>query len=162
MILVSSCLAGFAVRYNGTDSLENGVRAMLESGEAIAVCPELMGGFFTPREPAEIAGGDGDDVLDGRARVIERSGADVTELYLRGARLTLDKAREVGADTAILKENSPSCGSAAIYDGNFAAAKISGHGVTSALLRRNGIRVLSEYDYRQALDLTTGHKGEES
>lgn len=152
MILVSSCLAGFAVRYNGTDSLEEEIRRLTESGEAVAVCPELMGGFVTPREPAEIVGGGGDDVLDGRARVIEQSGADVTELYLRGAQLTLDKAREIGADTVILKENSPSCGSSAIYNGNFAGIKVSGHGVTSALLRRNGVRVLSELDYRQTLN----------
>jgi len=154
MILVSSCLAGFAVRYNGTDSLEENVRKLLESGEAVAVCPELMGGFVTPREPAEIVGGDGDDVLDGAAQVIERSGADVTESYLRGAQLTLDQAREIGADTVILKENSPSCGSMAIYNGNFAGVKVAGHGVTSALLRRHGIRVLSENNYRKALEST--------
>ncbi|MEJ8305989.1 DUF523 domain-containing protein [Saccharibacillus sacchari] len=154
MILVSSCLAGFAVRYNGTDSLEDDVRRLLEKGQAVAVCPELMGGFLTPREPAEIVGGDGDGVLDGLAKVIERSGADVTELYLRGARLTLDKAREIGADTVILKENSPSCGSLAIYNGDFAGIKMAGHGVTSALLRRHGIRVLSENNYREALKLT--------
>ena len=154
MILVSSCLAGFAVRYNGTDSLEDNVRRLLERGEAVAVCPELMSGFVTPREPAEIVGGDGDDVLDGVAQVIERSGADVTELYLRGAQLTLDKAREIGADTVILKENSPSCGSMAIYNGDFAGVKVAGHGVTSALLRRHGIRVLSENNYREALKLT--------
>lgn len=154
MTLVSSCLAGFAVRYNGTDSLEENVRKLLESGEAVAVCPELMGGFVTPREPAEIVGGDGDDVLDGAAQVIERSGADVTESYLRGAQLTLDQAREIGADTVILKENSPSCGSTAIYNGDFAGVKVAGHGVTSALLRRHGIRVLSENNYRKALEST--------
>lgn len=154
MTLVSSCLAGFAVRYNGTDSLEENVRKLLESGEAVAVCPELMGGFVTPREPAEIVGGDGDDVLDGAAQVIERSGADVTESYLRGAQLTLDQAREIRADTVILKENSPSCGSTAIYNGDFAGVKVAGHGVTSALLRRHGIRVLSENNYRKALEST--------
>ena len=154
MTLVSSCLAGFAVRYNGADSLEENVRKLLESGEAVAVCRELMGGFVTPREPAEIVGGDGDDVLDGAAQVIERSGADVTESYLRGAQLTLDQAREIGADTVILKENSPSCGSMAIYNGNFAGVKVAGHGVTSALLRRHGIRVLSENNYRKALEST--------
>jgi len=154
MTLVSSCLAGFAVRYNGADSLEENVRKLLESGEAVAVCRELMGGFVTPREPAEIVGGDGDDVLDGAAQVIERSGADVTESYLRGAQLTLDQAREIGADTVILKENSPSCGSTAIYNGDFAGVKVAGHGVTSALLRRHGIRVLSENNYRKALEST--------
>ncbi|WP_172257206.1 DUF523 domain-containing protein [Saccharibacillus deserti] len=160
MILVSSCLAGFAVRYNGTDSLKESVRKLLESGEAMAVCPELMGGFAIPREPAEIVGGSGDDVLDGRARVVERSGTDVTELYLRGAQLTLDKAREVGAHTVILKENSPSCGSAAIYNGEFAGVRIAGHGVTSALLRRHGVQVQSERDYRQASYFT--FKGEQA
>ncbi|MDO3413347.1 DUF523 domain-containing protein [Saccharibacillus sp. CPCC 101409] len=158
MILVSSCLAGQTVRYNGTHSLNAGIRAEVEAGRAAAVCPELLGGFVTPREPAEIVGGGGDDVLDGRARVIEISGADVTELYLRGARLTLEKARELGAHTVVLKENSPSCGSAEIYNGAFDGTKAAGHGVTTALLRRHGITVLSEHNYRESLNHST--KGE--
>ncbi|WP_028560581.1 DUF523 domain-containing protein [Paenibacillus pinihumi] len=144
MILVSSCLAGLEVRYNGTHSLDLRIRELIEEGQAVSVCPELLGGFSTPREPAEIVGGNGEDVLDGKARVMEQSGQDVTELYLRGAQLTLDKARQVKAKAVVLKEYSPSCGSAMIYNGQFAGQKEAGNGVTTALLRRNGITVLSE------------------
>ncbi|MFC5735546.1 DUF523 domain-containing protein [Cytobacillus gottheilii] len=144
MILVSSCLAGFKVRYNGTDSLDDRILNLLSENKAITVCPELLGGFSTPREPAEIVGGDGEDVLDGKAIVIEKSGKDVTELYINGAYLTLKKAQELSATTIILKEYSPSCGSSLIYNGEFKGIKVTGIGVTTALLKRNGLKVISE------------------
>lgn len=144
MILVSSCLAGLEVRYNATHSLDSKIRQMVDEKKAITVCPELLGGFSTPREPAEIVGGDGEDVLAGNARVVEKSGRDVTDFYIAGAYLTLEKAQEYQATVVVLKEYSPSCGSAMIYDGKFQGEKISGNGVTAVLLRRNGIRVVSE------------------
>jgi uncharacterized protein YbbK (DUF523 family) len=67
---------------------------MIDQKKAITVCPELLGGFTTPREPAEIIGGDGDDVLNGKAKVKEKSGRDVTDLYITGAYITLRKAQE--------------------------------------------------------------------
>ncbi|MED3553235.1 DUF523 domain-containing protein [Cytobacillus praedii] len=144
MILVSSCLAGLEVRYNGTHCLDKKIRQMIENKLAITVCPELLGGFSTPREPDEIVGGNGEDVLDGKAKVIEKSGKDVTKLYIKGAYSTLRKAQEVGATVVILKEFSPSCGSTMIYNGEFKGKKIVGNGVTTALLERNGIQVVSE------------------
>lgn len=147
MILVSSCLAGLEVRYNGTHCLDKQLQQLIQDNKAIPVCPELLGGFTTPREPAEIIGGNGYDVLDGEARVIEKSGTDVTELYLKGAYLTLKKAKELKATAIVLKEFSPSCGSSRIYNGEFSGKTISGDGVTSALLKRNGIKVLSEKEY---------------
>jgi len=96
VILISACLAGLNVRYNGTNCLDDSVQKLVLEKKAVTVCPELMGGFSTPREPAEIVGGNGEDVLDGKATVIERSGRDVTELYLKGAYATLQKALEVG------------------------------------------------------------------
>lgn len=144
MILVSSCLAGLEVRYNGTHCLNNKIRQMINEKKAITVCPELLGGFSIPREPAEIIGGDGNDVLDGNARVIEKSGRDVTEKYIKGAYITLQKAQEVKATAVVLKEFSPSCGSSSIYNGEFQGKIISGDGVTTALLKRNGIKVVSE------------------
>lgn len=144
MIIVSSCLAGMKVRYNGTDCLDASLQKLLDEGKAAAVCPELLGGFATPREPAEITGGSGGDVLDGIAKVIDRCGNDVTGMYIEGAYQTLDKVREYGASVVVLKENSPSCGSSMIYNGEFTGVKIPGQGVTSALLRRNGIEVISE------------------
>ncbi|PMC34851.1 DUF523 domain-containing protein [Bacillus sp. UMB0899] len=144
MILVSSCLAGIEVRYNGSHCLDKNILRLIEQNRITTVCPELLGGFATPREPAEIIGGTGEDVLDGKARVIEKSGNDVTEMYIKGANATLIKAQEINAKVIILKEFSPSCGSKMIYNGHFSGEKIAGNGVTTALLRRNGIRVVSE------------------
>lgn len=147
MILVSSCLAGMKVRYNGTDCLDEMIQKLLNENKAVAVCPELLGGFSTPREPAEIIGGNGEDVLAGTAKVVDRSGIDVTDMYLEGAYITLAKAQEVSATMVVLKENSPSCGSAMIYNGEFIGKKIAGNGVTTALLRKNGIKVTSEENW---------------
>lgn len=144
MIIVSSCLAGMKVRYNGTDCLEQGIRQLLDSRQAVAVCPELLGGFSTPREPAEIIGGSGRDVLEGQARVVDRAGNDVTAMYIEGAYAALEQTRSLAATLVVLKENSPSCGSSWIYNGEFAGGKIPGEGVTTALLRLHGIEVISE------------------
>lgn len=108
------------------------------------VCPEEEGGLATPRPAAEIRGGDGSDVLDGRARVVTSAGVDVTEAYLQGARIALERAREAGADTAILKARSPSCGRGCVYDGTFSRTPTQGDGVTAALLQREGIKVVTE------------------
>lgn len=85
MIIVSSCLAGKECRYNGTHSLVKKIQQLVNEKKAMMVCPELLGGFSTPREPAEIIGGTGKDVLDGKASIIAKSGKDVTEQYLTGA-----------------------------------------------------------------------------
>lgn len=146
MILVSACLAGLKVRYNGTDCLDERIGRLIAEKRAMTICPEVMGGLSTPRDPAEIIGGNGDNVLDGKARVISISGEDVTEAFIKGAYSALKKAQEVGATTVVLKENSPSCGSSMIYNGTFSGEKMAGVGVTTALLRRNGIAVISEND----------------
>lgn len=144
MIVVSSCLAGLKVRYNGSDCLDDRIERLLAEKKAITVCPELLGGFSTPREPAEIIGGTGEDVLNRQAQVVDQSGRDVTSLYIKGAYATLKKVQEVGATVIVLKEYSPSCGSAMIYNGEFNGKKIIGDGVTAALLKRNGLKVISE------------------
>lgn len=97
-----------------------------------------------PRPAAEIVGGDGSDVLDGVARVLTEGGEDVSRHFVRGARLALEAARGAGVRVALLKESSPSCGSLRVHDGRFAGARVSGQGVTTALLRRAGVRVFSE------------------
>lgn len=152
LILVSACLAGLEVRYNGTHCLDNKISKLLEENKAVTVCPELLGGFSIPREPAEIIGGNGEDVLDGKAKVIEKSGRDVTDLYIKGAFFTLEKVKEVNGTLVILKDYSPSCGSSMIYNGEFKGKKIVGNGVTTALLKRNGIRVISEEQFTNNLD----------
>lgn len=146
MILVSSCLAGVECRYDGRHSYIDKINQLVEEQKAIIVCPELLGGFQTPREPAEINGGTGEDVLNGNAVILTKSGENVTDLYIKGAYKTLEIAREIQADTVVLKENSPSCGKRpGIYNGSFSGQKIAGNGITAALLKREGFRVISEH-----------------
>ena len=147
MIAVSSCLAGIECRYNGSHSLVAKIKELVEQNKAVLVCPEILGGFSTPRESAEIIGGTGEDVLDGKAKVIEKSGNDVTELYIKGAYKALSIVQDVNAQYVVLKEHSPSCGSSMIYNGEFSNTKVPGKGVTAALFKRAGIKVISEEQF---------------
>lgn len=146
-ILISACLLGRKVRYDGNHKAVSDPRLeqWRREGRLVPICPELAAGFGTPRPPAEIVGaGDGASVLRGQATVQEKSGDDVTSAYLAGAREALDLAREHGIAYAILADGSPSCGSRRIYDGSFGGKTKTGMGVTAALLQRNGIAVYSE------------------
>jgi len=145
-VLVSACLAGVPSRYDATGSFQNEVAKLVAEGRAVPVCPEVDGGLGTPRPPAEIVGGDGADVIEGRARVLTKEGEDVTSAYLKGAHIALEAAQRSGARVAILKARSPSCGRGAIYDGTHSRSLTTGDGVTVALLRKHGIEVLSEED----------------
>jgi len=162
MILISSCLAGLPTRYDGRGSFRQEVAALLAAGKAVPACPEQLGGLATPRRPAEIVGGNGEDVLDGRAKVMTDDGDDVTLEFVRGAEHTLSLARTVGAKYAVLKEASPSCGGLHIYDGTHSGTKRPGFGVTAALLRRHGIEVFSEVTFPSFLaKLREESQGEE-
>ena len=143
MVAVSWCLCGRECRYDGTAKPDAQAMALTEKG-ALCICPEVMGGLPIPREPAEIVGGDGYDVLDGGAKVITVSGKDVTAEYIAGAEAALRLCRENGVTLALLKANSPSCGCGCIYDGSFTGGKRKGDGVTAALFKRNGIAVTTE------------------
>jgi len=143
MIVVSACLAGEKCRYDGGSSPDKDIIKLVKSGEAISICPEEEGGLSSPRAPAEISGGDGYDVLDGKARVINIEGKDMTEDFIRGAERTLETAKKHGIKKAVLKKRSPSCGMCEIYDGNFRCELKKGDGVTAALLMRNGIEVFN-------------------
>lgn len=145
-VLVSACLAGCECRFDGSSTRAAAVTRLVAEGRAVLVCPEEDGGLGTPRPPAEIVGGDGNDVLAGTARVVTRAGVDVTAAYLEGARKALEAARESGATTAILKARSPSCGTGTIFDGTFTRTQAPGDGVTAALLASEGIRVISDED----------------
>jgi uncharacterized protein YbbK (DUF523 family) len=150
MKLVSSCLIGLCATWRAKDNSHSKLVELMQSGKAIPVCPEQMGGLSTPRAMAEIVGGNGEDVLDGRARVMTREGEDVTSEYIRGAEETLKIARMVKPEEIILKENSPSCGVRWIYDGTFKGNLIGGSGVTTALLRRHGFTVVSDQEFEAA------------
>ncbi len=135
-ILVSHCLLGEPCRYDGQSKPVALLKRLQQQGHTlIPVCPEVMGGLSTPRPPAEIQ-------ADGR--VVNRTGADVTTEYTAGAQRALELAREYGCTVAVLKEKSPSCGNAQIYDGSFSGTLIPGQGIAARLLAEHGIRVLGE------------------
>ncbi|MDD4797802.1 MAG: DUF523 domain-containing protein, partial [Eubacteriales bacterium] len=82
MKMVSACLAGYPCRYDGNSKPLPDMVAGVRAGELLPVCPEALGGLPCPRPPAEIVGGTGADVLDGKARVVSADGADVTEAFI--------------------------------------------------------------------------------
>lgn len=155
-VLVSRCLLGDPVRYDGDANRveDSALQRWRREGRIIPVCPEVMGGLDTPRPPAEIEPGEGlegDDVLAGGARVQTASGADVTDAFVEGAHQALIEALEAEVQVAVLKEGSPSCGSGRIYDGTFEGEQRDGAmGVTAALLEAYDITVYSEYELERA------------
>lgn len=147
MILVSACLAGQACRYDGgAFEPAAAIARMVAEGQAVPVCPEVLGGLPTPRLPAEIQGGDGSDVLAGTARIRRVDGLDVTEAFRAGAEATLEIARACGATAAVLKADSPSCGVKQIHDGAFAGGRVPGMGLTAAMLDQAGLALYDEAD----------------
>jgi uncharacterized protein YbbK (DUF523 family) len=146
-ILISACLLGHAVRYDGKGKplAHPAIDRWREEGRLVTICPELAGGMSVPRPPAEIENGlTGADVLAGRARVMEITGGDVTAAFIDGARKTLEFARAHGCTHALLIDGSPSCGSGFIHDGSFDGRKHAGNGVTAAVLEGAGIKVFSD------------------
>lgn len=131
-VLISACLLGLKTRYDGRSKEYEALAGLMEKYNLIPVCPEVMGGLPTPRVPSERVG----------ERVIMRDGNDVTENYMRGATEVLKLARLYGADTAILTERSPACGSGKIYDGSFTGTLTDGFGVCAEYLIKNGVRVI--------------------
>lgn len=147
MKMISACLLGIRCAWSGDERYRNEQVLRLLKAEAwLPVCPEQLGGLPTPRPPQEICGGTGEDVLDGKARVVNKLGADVTDKFKKGAQEVLRIALQFNISTFIGKSHSPACGCGEIYDGTFSGKVIKGNGVTSALLRRNGVRLVSEED----------------
>ena len=150
MKLISACLVGIKCSWDGTDRYRNGSAVeLLEDGALIPVCPEQLGGLETPRSPQEIQGGSGEDVLDGKCKVKNAKGEDVSQEFIKGAEETLRIAKLFKASQFIGKSGSPSCGCGQIYDGTFSNKPIDGDGVTTALLKRNGIKVIGEEELVQ-------------
>ena len=141
MKLVSACLIGVNCNFEGKNWLNPKLLQEFEKGDLFPVCPEVFGGLTVPRVPAEIQGGDGFDVLAGKAKVVNERGVDVTSQFVVGATAALRIAQSVGAKEALLIEKSPSCGCGLIFDGTFSDKCVKGDGVTVALLKKNGIKV---------------------
>lgn len=138
--LISACLVGKKCNYKGKSNVVKKLKEIYKKGDAILVCPEILGGLKTPREAAEIIECDGKTVK-------LFSGKDVTEAFVIGAGKALRIAKENRIETAILKARSPSCGCGKIYDGTFSKNLVDGDGIASSLLKLNGIKVISEEDF---------------
>lgn len=138
-IMVSACLLGDNVKYNGGNNKNDELIKFLKDYEVIKVCPECFGGLSIPRVPSEIKNN----------KVFSKEGKDVSNEFILGANKTLDIAKKNNIKVAILKQNSPSCGFGTIYDGTFTHTLINGDGITSKLLNENGITILNENNYKE-------------
>lgn len=136
MKLCSACLLGIRCRYDGKNKPDKKIIGFSKKEALIPVCPEQLGGLSTPRESSEIKG----------KKVITASGKDRTENMKKGAKETLKIAKLFNIKQAIFKQKSPSCGCGKIYDGTFSGKIIKGDGVTTALLKKNKIKVIPEED----------------
>ena len=145
-VLVSACLLGAPVRYDGSDKKSDSpvLDRWVAEGRIVSVCPEVLGGLGTPRPPAEIL------QIHGLRRVVTDTRRDVTQAFERGAALSLEQAERNEIRVAVLKEGSPSCGSSWTCDGTFSGTRVPGEGMTTSLLRSRGIRVFSEEDLEAA------------
>lgn len=147
--LVSACLLGLCTRYDCKTRQDQFDVTLVEEYQLIPVCPEQLGGLPTPRPAADIAGGDGHDVLLGKAKVLSREGEDFTKEFIKGAQQVLTIAKMLNCQTALLKARSPSC------------AVNGTAGVTAALLKENNIEVI-EADYPKILSDPHNHENHDT
>lgn len=136
MVIVSSCLIGKKCRFDGTDKYNEKVVEYLKDKKYIDVCPEELGGLTTPREPVEIKSG----------KVLTKKGVDCTKELEKGAKISCEIARKNNCKIAIMKCKSPSCGCNEVYDGTHEGHLIPGDGMTTKLLKKDGIKVMTEND----------------
>jgi uncharacterized protein YbbK (DUF523 family) len=134
MIIVSACLAGINCRWDGKSSPNQKAIELVKNREAIPICPEQLGGLPTPRTPAEKKGD----------MVFTKDGRDVTFEFKKGAEEALTIAQLANCKKAILKSKSPMCGSGKIYDGSFSGKLTVSDGIFAGLLKKNGIKILTE------------------
>ena len=140
-ILVSACLMGVNCRFDGKSNLMPRLEELMAKHDCIPVCAELYGGLSTPRTPAEICGD----------KLITRDGRDVTANFVKGAAEVARMAKIYDCKVAILKENSPSCGSGKVYDGTFSKTLVEGDGLTAKALKELGLTVYGESQIEELL-----------
>jgi uncharacterized protein YbbK (DUF523 family) len=146
MIIVSACLAGINCNYKGESKPNEKIISLIKERKAIPICPEQLGGLTTPRSGARILSGNGEDILEGKSELITDNGGNVTKEYIKGAEETLRILKMFNCDTVILKQGSPSCGKGKTQGGESERKLFQGDGVTTSLLKRNGIKLFSEED----------------
>lgn len=140
-ILVSACLVGEKTNYKGQGNYTPEIEQLKEKYDLVLFCPEVEGGLPTPREPSEIKG----------SQVVHKSGKNVTREFEKGANKALALCKYLGITIAVLKENSPSCGTHMIHNGYFMDRLIPGMGVTARVLKEHGIEVYSEKEIDKLL-----------
>lgn len=166
-ILVSACLYGEAVRYDGQACTQQHPiwQEWQQQNRLIGCCPEVAGGLPIPRFPTEWIKGDGHNALIGRpVRLLDNQGTDVYREFYKGAQYALQLAQHHNIKIAVLKSKSPSCGTDFIYDGTFTGTLVDGIGLTAAVLQQAGIQVFNELQLAEAntllhqLDQSSLHK----
>ncbi len=135
-LMVSACLLGENCKYNGGNNQNQKVMDLLADNEIVPICPEVLGGLPTPREPAELRQGE----------VVTRDGSSVDLEFRMGAQKCLQIAMREQPNMIILQSRSPSCGVKQHYDGTFSGKLTDGPGVTADLLRKSGFRVIDVED----------------
>ncbi len=140
-IAVSACLLGEACKYNGGSNLDRRLVERLSSEAILPICPEVLSGAGIPRKCVELR--------DGRA--VNFDGADVDDLYRAGAQKALERLLSFGAECAVLKSRSPTCGVYEIYDGTFTGKRIPGSGIFAQMVRDAGIRVIDSDKWEENL-----------
>ncbi len=145
-LLLSSCLLGELVKYNGShNGLDERTIERLQSiYDIYPICPEVIGGLPTPRIPCEI-------VSHNPIKVLNKIDEDKTKEFLAGANKALKLCKKENIKLALLKANSPSCGNRTVYDGTFLGVKIKGQGVAAKLLFENGIEVFNEGEIKKLI-----------
>lgn len=145
MKLVSACLLGINCRWDGTNKYNQKVIDIYKTDALIPICPEQLGGLPTPRKPAGIYG-----PLTGYDSTVRAvgDGEDRTEHFRKGADMALELAKRLNITEAILKQKSPSCGCGKTWqlDDKFENHVVEGDGILAALLKKNGIKVITEED----------------
>lgn len=135
---ISACLLGESCRYDGKAKGHAPVQKLAAHWQVIPLCPEVAGGLPIPREPAEIQG----------SRIRTETGTDMTEAFRKGAEKELEKLQQAGAQYAILKTRSPSCGIGQIYDGSFSHRLKAGNGIFAETCIKAGMIVAGEEDFQ--------------
>ncbi len=136
--MVSACLLGENVKYNGGNNKNKMLLRLLSGHTVIPVCPEVLGGLPVPRTPAEIV----------NSEVINRNGESVDEAFRKGAEKALEIAKQEKPDLIILQSRSPSCGVKQVYDGTFTGTLIPGQGVFAQMAQEAGFKVMDIEDIK--------------
>ena len=144
MIGISKCLCGYDCTYRGDSNNVEALELIDKKGEAVLICPEVLGGLSIPRDPAEI-------VSEDPLCVQTVSGKNVTKEYVEGAQKALEILKAYDIEYVILKSRSPSCGLDHIYDGTFSHTIIDADGIFVRLLKKEGYKIYTEENFPQEL-----------